>query len=121
MRSRISTPGWNTRRVTSRASWPCRSKARSSCSGARQTAATSIWRGRGAVGGAELRKAPPRLSRGWAERVGGNAVLSKGRPIQVVVPADAGDVPAEPGFLTELSFGDPVRVTGALVFDNRHG
>jgi hypothetical protein len=35
------------------------------------------------------------------------------------VPA-AGDVPAEPNFLTELSFGDPVRVTGALVFDTGH-
>ena len=80
-----------------------------------------IMFGRSADCGDEHSETSPPLFPGWAESVGGNAVLFNGRPIQVVVPADSGDVPAEPGFLTELSFGDPVRVTGALVFDNRHG
>jgi hypothetical protein len=80
-----------------------------------------IMFGRPADCGAEHAETSPPLFPGWAERAGGSAVLFNGRPIQVIVPANAGDVPAEPNFLTELSFGDPVRVTGALVFDNGHG
>ena len=80
-----------------------------------------IMFGRPADCGAEQAETSPPLFPGWAEQAGGSAVLFNGRPIQVIVPADAGDVPAEPNFLTELSFGDPVRVTGALVFDNGHG
>jgi hypothetical protein len=80
-----------------------------------------IMFGRPADCGAEHAETSPPLFPGWAEQAGGSAVLFNGRPIQVIVPADAGDVPAEPNFLTELSFGDPVRVTGALVFDNGHG
>jgi hypothetical protein len=57
---------------------------------------------------------------GWAERTQGSAVLFNGRPIHVVVPADDGGPPSPPNFLTELSFGDPVRVTGALVYDHGH-
>jgi hypothetical protein len=80
-----------------------------------------IMFGRPADCGAERVETSPPLFPGWAERAGGSAVLFNGRPIQVIVPASAGDVPAGPSFLTELSFGDPVRVTGALVFDNGHG
>jgi hypothetical protein len=58
---------------------------------------------------------------GWAERTAGSAVIFNGKPIHVVVPPLAGGPPGEPDFLTELSFGDPVRVTGALVFDTGHG
>jgi hypothetical protein len=58
---------------------------------------------------------------GWAERTWGSSVLFNGRPIHVVVPAGAGGPPSPPNFLTELSFGDPVRVTGALVYDHGHG
>jgi hypothetical protein len=79
-----------------------------------------IMFGRAADCGAEHAETAPPLFPGWAERVGGSAVLFNGRPIQVIVPGNAGGVPAGPNFLTELSFGDPVRVTGALVFDNRH-
>jgi len=80
-----------------------------------------IMFGRPADCGAEHAEASPPLFPGWAERAGGSAVLFNGRPIRIIVPAAAGDVPAEPNFLTELSFGDPVRVTGALVFDAGHG
>jgi hypothetical protein len=80
-----------------------------------------IMFGRPADCGAEHAETSPPLFPGWAERAGGSAVLFNGRPIQVIVPAAAGDAPADPNFLTELSFGDPVRVTGVLVFDNRHG
>jgi hypothetical protein len=76
--------------------------------------------GRPADYGAEHAETSPPLFPGWAEHAGGSAVLFNGRPIRVIVPAAAGDVPAEPNFLTELSFGDPVRVTGALVFDTGH-
>jgi hypothetical protein len=58
---------------------------------------------------------------GWAERVQGSSVLFNGRPIDVVVPGPLGALPSSPTFLTELSFGDPVRVTGALVYDTGHG
>jgi hypothetical protein len=58
---------------------------------------------------------------GWAERTAGSAVIFNGKPIHVVVPAPGGGPPGEPDFLTELSFGDTVRVTGALVFDTSHG
>jgi hypothetical protein len=54
---------------------------------------------------------------GWAERTAGSAVIFNGKPIHVVVPPLGGGPPGEPDFLTGLSFGDPVRVTGALVFD----
>ena len=57
---------------------------------------------------------------GWAERTVGGSVLFNGRPIYVVVPSNSGSPPSPPNFLTELSFGDPVRVTGALVFDTGH-
>jgi hypothetical protein len=80
-----------------------------------------IMFGRPADSGADHAEASPPLFPGWAEHAGGSAVLFNGRPIRIIVPAAAGDVPAEPNFLTELSFGDPVRVTGALVFDNGHG
>jgi len=80
-----------------------------------------IMFGRPADSGAEHAEAAPPLFPGWAEHTAGGAVLFNGRPIRVIVPAAAGDVPAEPNFLTELSFGDPVRVTGALVFDAGHG
>jgi hypothetical protein len=80
-----------------------------------------IMFGRPADCGAEHAETSPPLFPGWAERAGGSAVLFSGRPIQVIVPASTGDAPAGPNFLTELSFGDPVRVTGALVFDNGHG
>jgi hypothetical protein len=53
---------------------------------------------------------------GWAERAVGSSVTFNGKPIRVVVPPLAGGQPSEPNFLAELSFGDPVRVTGALVF-----
>jgi hypothetical protein len=56
---------------------------------------------------------------GWAERTRGSSVLFNGRPIHVVVPGPFD--PNPPGFPTELSFGDPVRVTGALVYDHGHG
>lgn len=52
---------------------------------------------------------------GWAERAVGSAVTFNGKPIHVVVPPLAGGPHGEPDFLAELSFGDPVRVTGALV------
>jgi hypothetical protein len=58
---------------------------------------------------------------GWAERTQGSSVLFNGRPIRVVVPGLLGNLPSSPSFLTELSFGDPVRVTGALVYDHGHG
>ena len=58
---------------------------------------------------------------GWAERTAGSSVLFNGRPIYVVVPGDGGSPPSPPNFLTELAFGDPVRVTGAMVFDTGHG
>ena len=80
-----------------------------------------IMFGRPADCGAENVETSPPLFPGWAERAGGSAVLFNGRPIRVIVPGNARGVPAEPNFLTELSFGDPVRVTGALVFDNGHG
>jgi hypothetical protein len=80
-----------------------------------------IMFGRPADCGAEHVEAAAPLFPGWAEHAGGSAVLFNGRPIRVIVPAAAGDVPAEPNFLTELSLGDPVRVTGALVFDSGHG
>jgi hypothetical protein len=80
-----------------------------------------IMFGRPADCGTEHAEASAPLFPGWAEHAGGSAVLFNGRPIQVIVPAAAGGVPAEPGFLTELSFGDPVRVTGALVFDTGRG
>jgi hypothetical protein len=80
-----------------------------------------IMFGRPADCGAEHAEASPPLFPGWAEHADGNAVLFNGRPIRIIVPTAAGDVPAEPNFLTELSFGDPVRVTGALVFDAGHG
>jgi hypothetical protein len=64
--------------------------------------------------------APP-LFPGWAERTVGSAVLFNGKAIHVIVPPFRGGAPAEPNFLTELSFGDPVRVTGALAFDIGHG
>jgi len=80
-----------------------------------------IMFGRPADCGAERAEGAPPLFPGWAEHAGGSAVLFNGRPIRVIVPAAGGDVPAEPNFLTELSFGDPVRVTGALVFDAGHG
>jgi hypothetical protein len=51
---------------------------------------------------------------GWAERTVGSAVTFNGKPIHVVVPPLTGPRGA-PDFLAELSFGDPVRVTGALV------
>lgn len=51
---------------------------------------------------------------GWAERAAGSAVTFNGKPIHVVVPPLIGAPPSEPNFLTELSAGDPVRVTGAL-------
>ena len=80
-----------------------------------------IMFGRPADCGAENVETSPPLFPGWAERAGGSAVLFNGRPIRVIVPGNARGAPAEPNFLTELSFGDPVRVTGALVFDNGHG
>jgi hypothetical protein len=52
---------------------------------------------------------------GWAERVAGSAVTFNGKPVHVVVPPLTGSPPAAPNFLAELSFGDPVRVTGVLV------
>ena len=52
---------------------------------------------------------------GWAERAIGSTVTFNGKPIHVVVPPLIGAPPSEPNFLAELSFGDPVRVTGALV------
>jgi hypothetical protein len=52
---------------------------------------------------------------GWAERAAGSAVTFNGKPIHVVVPSLTGGPPGEGNFLAELSFGDPVRVTGALV------
>ena len=57
---------------------------------------------------------------GWAERTVGSTVTFNGNPIHVVVPPLIGGPPSEPNFLTELSFGDPVRVTGALAFDIGH-
>jgi len=57
---------------------------------------------------------------GWAERAPGSSVLFNGRRIHVIVPAGSGGPPSPPNFVTELSFGDPVRVTGALVFDTGH-
>jgi hypothetical protein len=57
---------------------------------------------------------------GWAERAPGSSVLFNGRRIRVIVPAGSGGPPSPPNFATELSFGDPVRVTGALVFDTGH-
>lgn len=54
---------------------------------------------------------------GWAEP-GGSAVLFNGRPIPVIT-VRPGDPPVE-SFLTELRYGDPVRVTGVLVFDLGH-
>jgi hypothetical protein len=80
-----------------------------------------IMFGRAADRGADHAQAAQPLFPGWAERAGGSSVLFNGRPIQVVVPANAGAGPAEPNFLTELSFGDPVRVTGTLVFDTGRG
>lgn len=80
-----------------------------------------IMFGRPANCGAEHAEASPPLFPGWAEQAAGSAVLFNGRPIRIIVPAAAGDVPAEPNFLTDLSFGDPVRVTGVLVFDAGHG
>lgn len=80
-----------------------------------------IMFGRPADCAADHAQAAPPLFPGWAERAGGSAVLFNGRPIQVVVPANAGAGPAEPNFLTELSFGDHVRVTGTLVFDTGRG
>jgi hypothetical protein len=53
---------------------------------------------------------------GWAERTVGSTVTFNGKPIRVVVPPLTGGAPGEPNFLAELSFGDPVRVTGALAF-----
>jgi hypothetical protein len=53
---------------------------------------------------------------GWAERAVGSAVTFNGKPIHVVVPPLIDGVTGAPNFLAELSFGDPVRVTGALVF-----
>src|SRR5262249_32968935 len=72
----------------------------------------SIMSGGPAEGAAGHAEPSPPLFPGWAERAGGSAVLFNGRPIQVIVPASAGAVPVEPNLLTELSFGDPVRVTG---------
>jgi hypothetical protein len=58
---------------------------------------------------------------GWAERTQCSSVLFNGRPIQVIVPGPRGSIlPTSPSFLIELSFGDPVRVTGALVYDHGH-
>jgi hypothetical protein len=51
---------------------------------------------------------------GWAERAAGSAVTFNGKPIHVLPPL-AGSPHSKPNFLAELSFGDPVRVTGALV------
>ena len=51
---------------------------------------------------------------GWAEPAVGSSVTFNGKPIHVVVPPQIGGQPGEPGFLGGLSFGDPVRVTGAL-------
>jgi hypothetical protein len=58
---------------------------------------------------------------GWAERTIGSTVTFNGKPIHVVVPPLMGGPPGKPNFLAELSFGDPVRVTGALAFDLGHG
>jgi len=79
-----------------------------------------IMFGRPADCGADRAEASAPVFPGWAEHAGDSAVLFNGRPIRVIVPAAAGGVPAEPNFLTALSFGDPVRVTGALVFDTGH-
>jgi hypothetical protein len=52
---------------------------------------------------------------GWAERAVGSAVTCNGKPVHVIIPPLTGP-PGAPDFLAELSFDDPVRVTGALVF-----
>jgi hypothetical protein len=54
---------------------------------------------------------------GWAESAG-SGVLFNGGPIRVIT-VRPGDEPVK-SFLTELSYGDPVRVTGVVVFDLGH-
>jgi hypothetical protein len=55
---------------------------------------------------------------GWAEPPG-SSVLFNGKPIPVVLtPQGVGS--NQPNFISDLHFEDPVRVTGALVFDIGH-
>jgi len=58
---------------------------------------------------------------GWAEPAVGSSVTFNGKPIRVGLPPLLDGPPGEPDFLAELSFGDPVRVTGALVYGGRPG
>ena len=74
-----------------------------------------IMYGRGADCDDDAKETSPPLFPGWAEDTG-NSVLFNGRPIRVA----SGVGSSERSFLTELSYGDPVRVTGALVFDTGH-
>ena len=71
-----------------------------------------------AVGCEDGAETAPPLFPGWAEQAG-NSVLFNGAPIPEVFPTP-GAGSGHHAFLSELSFGDPVRVTGAMVIDIRH-
>ena len=75
--------------------------------------------GRSADCGDDDAETSPPLLAGWAERPG-SSVLFNGRPIRVIIPPAIGGGQPEQNFLTEISFNDPVRVTGPLVFDEGH-
>jgi hypothetical protein len=79
----------------------------------------TIMFGRSADCGDDDAEASPPLFPGWAERPSGS-VLFNGRPVRVIIPSPLGGGQPEQNFLTEISFDDPVRVTGALVFDEGH-
>jgi hypothetical protein len=67
-----------------------------------------IMFGRSADCNDEGAETSPAIFPGWAERTD-SSVLFNGKPISIA------------NFLTEISVRDPVRVTGALIFDHGHG
>jgi hypothetical protein len=73
-----------------------------------------IMFGRSADCNDDLAENFPALLPGWAERPD-SSVLFNGKPIRLEIPGWSGGI--EP---FEISFGDPVRVTGVLVFDHGH-
>jgi hypothetical protein len=72
----------------------------------------------GRAANCDAKEATPPLFPGWAEPAG-SSVLFNGRPIPAIFPSP-GMGPGQHTFLSDLAFEDPVRVTGALVFDDGH-
>lgn len=77
-----------------------------------------IMFGRAATCQDEARESSPALFPGWAEP-SGSSPLFDGRPIPVIVlPEGIGS--NQPNFVADIKYGDPVRVTGVLVYDTGH-